>query len=152
MTESKTHCDVVLPAATNLDCADLYQSYGHHWLQRAEAVIPPVGESLPNTEIFRRLAARFRFEEPCFKAMDEELMDDAVDAADPRLAGLRPSQISTHKALQMTDRTAARWSCSTTSLRQRRRARSSSNPGHWPSDGARRPYCRVGGNGTPHIP
>jgi len=30
MTESKTHCDVVLPAATNLDCADLYQSYGHH--------------------------------------------------------------------------------------------------------------------------
>jgi len=43
MTESKTHCDVVLPAATNLDCADLYQSYGHHWLRRAEAVIPPVG-------------------------------------------------------------------------------------------------------------
>jgi len=65
-------------------------------------VIPPVGESLPNTEIFRRLAARFGFEEPCFKATDEELMDDAVDAADPRLAGVRPSQIPTRKALQMT--------------------------------------------------
>jgi anaerobic selenocysteine-containing dehydrogenase len=102
MTESMTHCDVVLPAATNFECADLYPSYGHHWLQRAEAVIPPVGESLPNTEIFRRLAARFGFEEPCFKATDEELMDDAVDAADPRLAGLRPSEIPTHKALQMT--------------------------------------------------
>jgi anaerobic selenocysteine-containing dehydrogenase len=102
MTESMTHCDVVLPAATNLECADLYPSYGHHWLQRAEAVIPSVGESLPNTEIFRRLAARFGFEEPCFKATDEELMDDAVDAADPRLAGVRPSQISTRKALQMT--------------------------------------------------
>jgi len=102
MTESMTHCDVVLPAATNLECADLYPSYGHHWLQRAEAVIPPVGESLPNTEIFRRLAARFGFEEPCFKATDEELMDDAVDAADPRLAGVRPSQIPTRKAVQMT--------------------------------------------------
>jgi len=102
MTESMTHCDVVLPAATNLECADLYPSYGHHWLQRAEAVIPPVGESLPNTEIFRRLAACFGFEEPCFKATDEELMDDAVDAADPRLAGIRPSQIPTRKALQMT--------------------------------------------------
>jgi anaerobic selenocysteine-containing dehydrogenase len=102
MTESMTHCDVVLPAATNLECADLYPSYGHHWLQRAEAVIPPVGESLPNTEIFRRLAARFGFEEPCFKATDEELMDDAVDTADPRLAGIRPSQIPTRKALQMT--------------------------------------------------
>ncbi len=102
MTESMTHCDVVLPAATNFEYADLYPSYGHHWLQRAEPVIPPLGESLPNTEIFRRLAARFGFEEPCFKATDEELMDDAVDAADPRLAGLRPSQISTRKALQMT--------------------------------------------------
>jgi anaerobic selenocysteine-containing dehydrogenase len=102
MTESMTHCDVVLPAATNLECADLYPSYGHHWLQRAEGVIPPIGEALPNTEIFRRLAARFGFEEPCFKATDEELMDDAVDAADPRLTGIRPSQIPIHKALQMT--------------------------------------------------
>jgi anaerobic selenocysteine-containing dehydrogenase len=102
MTESMTHCDVVLPAATNFECADLYPSYGHHWLQRAEAVIPPVGEALANTEIFRRLAARFGFEEPCFKATDEELMDDAVDAADPRLSGIRPSQIPTRKALQMT--------------------------------------------------
>jgi anaerobic selenocysteine-containing dehydrogenase len=98
MTESRTHCDVVLPAATNLECADLYPSYGHHWLQRAEAVIPPVGEALPNAEIFRRLAERFGFGE----ATDEELMDDAVDTADPRLAGIRPSQIPTRKALQMT--------------------------------------------------
>jgi anaerobic selenocysteine-containing dehydrogenase len=101
MTESMTHCDVVLPAATYFEYADLYPSYGHHWLQRAEAVIPPLGESLPNTEIFRRLAARFGFDEPCFRATDEELMDDAVDAADPRLAGMRPSRIPTRQALQM---------------------------------------------------
>jgi anaerobic selenocysteine-containing dehydrogenase len=93
---------VVLPAATHFEYADLYPSYGHHWLQRAEPVIPPLGESLPNTEIFRRLAARFGFVEVCFKATDEELMDDAVDIADPRLAGIRPSEISTRKALQMT--------------------------------------------------
>ena len=60
MTESMTHCDVVLPAATHFEYAELYASYGHHWLQRAEPVIPPVGESLPNTEIFRRLAASLR--------------------------------------------------------------------------------------------
>jgi anaerobic selenocysteine-containing dehydrogenase len=102
MTESMTHCDVVLPAATHFEYADLYPSYGHHWLQRAEAVIPPVGESLPNTEIFRCLAARFGFTEPCFKATDEELMDDAVDLADPSLASLRPSRISTRQALRMS--------------------------------------------------
>lgn len=96
MTESMTHCDIVLPAATHFEYADLYPSYGHHWLQRADAVIAPLGESLPNTEIFRRLAARFGFDDACFKASDEELMDDAVDLGD-----VRPSRISTENALQM---------------------------------------------------
>ena len=101
MTESMAHCDVVLPAATHFEYADLYASYGHHWLQRAEPVIPPLGESLPNTEVFRRLAARFGFTEPCFAADDAALMDDAVDIADPRLGGVRPSEIPTRRALQM---------------------------------------------------
>ena len=102
MTESMHYCDIVLPAATHFECDDLYASYGHHWLQRAEAVIPPVGEALPNTEIFRRLATRFSFTEPCFRVTDQELMDEAVDATDPRLHGLRGSEIPTGEALHMT--------------------------------------------------
>jgi len=102
MTESMQHCDIVLPAATHFECDDLYGAYGHHYLQRAEAAIKPVGEALPNTEIFRRLARRFGFDDPCFKATDRELMDDAVDATHPRLRGIKPSEISTRKALRMT--------------------------------------------------
>jgi anaerobic selenocysteine-containing dehydrogenase len=101
MTESMKYCDFVLPAATHFEYADLYPSYGHHWLQRAEPVIPPPGEALPNTEIFRRLADRFGFDEPCFKVTDEELMDDAVDLAGAGLHGIRPSRIPTDRALQM---------------------------------------------------
>jgi anaerobic selenocysteine-containing dehydrogenase len=96
MTESMTFCDVILPAATHFEYADLYPSYGHHWLQRAEPVIPPVGESLPNTEIFRRLAARFGFDDPAFLASDAELMDAAVD-----LGNVRASEIANDSALQM---------------------------------------------------
>jgi anaerobic selenocysteine-containing dehydrogenase len=102
MTESMQFCDVVLPSATHFECDDLYPSYGHHWLQRAEPVISPVGESLPNTEIFRRLAARFGFDDPCFKASDRKLMDDAVDSAHPCMGGVKPSEISTTKALRMS--------------------------------------------------
>jgi anaerobic selenocysteine-containing dehydrogenase len=102
MTESMAHCDIVLPAASHFEHVDLYPAYGHHWLQRADAVIPPVGDSLPNTEIFRRLAARFGFDEHCFRASDEELMEDAIDAADPRLGGIRPSRISPQEAMQMS--------------------------------------------------
>jgi anaerobic selenocysteine-containing dehydrogenase len=101
MTESMHYCDVVLPAATHFECEDLYAAYGHHWLQRAEAALPPPGEALPNTEIFRRLAARFGFDEPCFKTSDRELMDEAVDNADPRMQGVKASEISPRKALRM---------------------------------------------------
>lgn len=97
MNESMEHCDIVLPAATHFEYADIYAAYGHHWLQRAEPVIPPQGESLPNTEIFRRLAARFGFNDPCFAATDAELIDEAVDLAD----GARPSEIATDSAVQM---------------------------------------------------
>ncbi|MEN3377891.1 MAG: hypothetical protein V7604_3246 [Hyphomicrobiales bacterium] len=102
MTESMRHCDIVLPAATHFECDDLYAAYGHHALQRAEAVLPPIGEALPNTEIFRRLAARFGFHEDCFKASDRELMNDAVDPAHPRLRGVKPAEIPTTHALPMT--------------------------------------------------
>ena len=101
MTESMTHCDILLPAATHFEYPDLYPSYGHHFLQRAEPVIAPLGESLPNTEIFRRLAARFGFTDACFTATDAELMDAAIDVADPRLNGIAPSRIPTDRALQM---------------------------------------------------
>jgi anaerobic selenocysteine-containing dehydrogenase len=96
MTESMDYCDVILPAATHFEYADLYPSYGHHWLQRAEPVIPPVGESLPNTEIFRRLAARFGFDDPAFLESDFELMDAAVD-----LGVVRASEIAPDSAFQM---------------------------------------------------
>jgi anaerobic selenocysteine-containing dehydrogenase len=100
VTESMQLCDVVLPGATSFECDDLYSAYGHHWLQRAQAVIPPVGEALPNTEIFRRLAARFGFTDACLKASDAELMDDAIDGA--ALGGTRPSAIATDQAWRMT--------------------------------------------------
>jgi anaerobic selenocysteine-containing dehydrogenase len=102
MTESLHYADIVLPASSHFESADLYPAYGQHWLQRAEPVIPPQGESLPNTEIFRRLAARFGFRESLFTASDAELIDDAVDPDDSRLGGVRPSQMPVDRALPMT--------------------------------------------------
>jgi len=102
MTDSMTYADVVLPAASHFEHADLYPAYGQHWLQRAEPAIRPQGEALPNTEIFRRLAARFGLTDPIFRASDAELMDDALDPDDPRLGGVRPSRLSTERALAMS--------------------------------------------------
>ncbi len=102
MNDSMGFADVILPAATHFEFDDIYSAYGQAYLQRAEPVIPPLGDSLPNTEIFRRLAARFGFDEPTFSANDAQLMDDAFDPLDPRLGGLRPSELPLDRALAMT--------------------------------------------------
>jgi len=101
MTDSMLYADVILPAASHFEYADLYAAYGQQYLQRAGAVIPPVGEALPNTEIFRCLAKRFGFDDPAFTASDAELMDDALDRDDPRVKGIQPSQLATDSALRM---------------------------------------------------
>jgi anaerobic selenocysteine-containing dehydrogenase len=101
MTDTMTFADVVLPACTHFEHPDIYAAYGQQYLQRAEAVIAPVGESLPNTEIFRRLAARFGFTDPAFTASDAELMDAALDAHDARMQGQLPSRIPIDRALKM---------------------------------------------------
>lgn len=101
MTDSMAFADVILPAASHFEFDDIYGAYGQNYVQRAEPVIPCVGESLPNTEIFRRLAAKFGYDDPAFTATDEDLMDEAMDGDDPRFDGVRPSQISVENAIRM---------------------------------------------------
>src|ERR1700724_2209502 len=101
MTDSMAYADVVLPACTHFAHADLYPAYGQQYLQRAEAVIAPVGESLPNTEIFRRLAAKFGLSDPAFRASDAELMDAALSADDPRMQGLPPARVPLARGTKM---------------------------------------------------
>ena len=102
LTDSAAYADVVLPAASHFEHDELFCAYGQQYLQRSEPVIEPVGDALPNTEIFRRLARRFGFNDPIFRASDAELMDDAIDGDDPRLGGVRPSELPTGAALSMT--------------------------------------------------
>ena len=101
MTDSMAYADVVLPACTHFEHADIYAAYGQQYLQRAEAVIPPVGESLPNTEIFRRLAAKFGFSDTAFTESDAALMDAALNLDDPRMQGIRASRIPIDRAMPM---------------------------------------------------
>jgi anaerobic selenocysteine-containing dehydrogenase len=95
------YADVILPACTHFEQADIHTAYGQQYLQRSAPVIAPVGESLPNTEIFRRLAARFGFDEVAFKDNDAALMDAALNSEDPRMRGMRPSELPLDRALSM---------------------------------------------------
>lgn len=101
MTDSMRYCDIVLPASSHFEFDDIYGSYGHSYLQRAKPVIPTVGKSLPNTEIFRRLARSFGMDDPMFQDDDASLIDAAVNAADKRLPGCPASKLPTNQAFLM---------------------------------------------------
>jgi anaerobic selenocysteine-containing dehydrogenase len=79
MTDTADHADYVLPATTQLEHLDVHTSYGHTWVMLNEPAIAPVGGALPNTQIFRELAARMGFDEPCFADDDETLARSAFN-------------------------------------------------------------------------
>jgi anaerobic selenocysteine-containing dehydrogenase len=73
LTDTADHADVVLPATTQLEHWDAHGAYGHTYALLNEPAIAPVGQALSNAEIFRRLAARMGFDEPCFSDSDEAM-------------------------------------------------------------------------------
>ncbi len=87
-TDTADYADILLPATSQLEQFDLHHSYGHLYLQVNQPAIAPLGEALPNTELFRRLAARMGFDEPCFRDSDEAIARAALGRADPKLAGI----------------------------------------------------------------
>ena len=78
-TDTADYADFVLPATTQLEHVDVHKSYGHLYALANNAAIAPVGESLPNSEIFRRLAERMGFGEPCFRDSDEDICRTALN-------------------------------------------------------------------------
>jgi anaerobic selenocysteine-containing dehydrogenase len=72
-TDTADYADIVLPATTQLEHTDAHGAYGHLYMMANNPAIVPLGEAKPNTEIFRLLAARMGFDDPCFRDSDDAL-------------------------------------------------------------------------------
>jgi anaerobic selenocysteine-containing dehydrogenase len=73
-TDTTALADFVLPAASFLEFDDLIASYFHLTLSAQVKVMEPVGDSLPNQEIFRRLGRAMKFSEPEFQEGDTAML------------------------------------------------------------------------------
>ncbi len=72
-TDTCDYADVVLPATMQPEHLDLQTAYGHHYTTlNLPATVAP-GAALPNTEIFRRIAAALGIDHPRLRDSDEEL-------------------------------------------------------------------------------
>jgi anaerobic selenocysteine-containing dehydrogenase len=87
-TDTADYADILLPATSQLEHFDVHHSYGHLYVQVNQPSIAPLGEAVCNTELFRRLAARMSFDEPCFRETDEQMARAAFRRDDPRMRGL----------------------------------------------------------------
>jgi len=73
LTDTADYADMVLPATTQLEHLDVHKSYGHLYIVANNPAIEPLGQCLPNSEIFRRLAWRMGLTDDCFAETDEQI-------------------------------------------------------------------------------
>lgn len=85
VTDTARFADYVFPAATQAEYLDLVVPWGSPYLTLNVPAIEPVGEALPNTEIFRRLARRMGLEDDYLYTSDEDLIKTALDSDHPYL-------------------------------------------------------------------
>lgn len=101
MTDTARFADVLLPATSSLEHSDLYRSYGTYFIQRAKAVIPPVGESKTNWEVFSRLAQAMGFQEPFFRQSADELIDFLLSLPSAMRQGVDRTDFDAGKAVEL---------------------------------------------------
>ena len=87
-TDTADYADIVLPATTQLEHWDIHLSYGHHYVTLNQPSIEPLGESLPNSEIFRRIADRMGLDHPSLRDDDVTMIRQALASKSDKLEGV----------------------------------------------------------------
>ena len=82
LTDTAKYADVIFPAAMQIEQRDVVPAWGHLYLGWNEAAIAPVGECVPNTELFRRLASAMGYTEPELFDSDDSLISSALRGLD----------------------------------------------------------------------
>ncbi|CCB64758.1 MULTISPECIES: molybdopterin-dependent oxidoreductase [unclassified Hyphomicrobium] len=84
-TDTADYADFVLPAASFLEFDDVVMSYFTHSVSAQVAALPPLGDALPNQEIFRRLAAAMGLTDPELRETDGVIIETILSQARPGL-------------------------------------------------------------------
>jgi anaerobic selenocysteine-containing dehydrogenase len=88
VTDTARYADYVLPATTQIEHLDLSPAWGHLYLALNRPAIPPRGESVSNTELWRRLASALGRTEPWLFESDESMLRAALASGHPWLDGI----------------------------------------------------------------
>jgi anaerobic selenocysteine-containing dehydrogenase len=100
-TDTADYADILLPATTFLEHTDLYRSYGHYHLQLARPAVTAPGEARSNVEVFRNLARRMGFDDPCFADSEDDMIRTLVGSGHPFLDGITLERLDREHSVRL---------------------------------------------------
>jgi anaerobic selenocysteine-containing dehydrogenase len=109
LTDTARFADIVLPATTQLEQKDIMFSWGHLYLSYNNPAIEPLGEAVPNTELFRRLAKAMGIEDTSFYRTDDEMIEASLDWTNPVLQGITLEDVKAKGYKRLTVPSADDW-------------------------------------------
>jgi anaerobic selenocysteine-containing dehydrogenase len=109
LTDTAKYADIVLPATTQLEQKDIMFSWGHLYLSYNNPAIEPLGEAVPNTELFRRLSKAMGITDPSFFRSDDEIIEQSLDWTNPALQGIMLEDVKAKGYARLTVPAADDW-------------------------------------------
>ena len=100
-TDTADFADILLPATTFLEHTDLYLAYGHYYLQLARPALPAPGEARSNVEVFRLLAGRMGFDDPCFRDSEDDMIRALLSSGHPFLDGITVEKLDREHSIRL---------------------------------------------------
>src|SRR5215510_8135468 len=101
LTDTTDYADIVLPATTSMEHVDLYKSFGHLYVQLAEPVVAPAGESRSNWQVVRLLARAMGLDDPHFAKDEPTLIRETLASNDPSLAGITYERLREERSVRL---------------------------------------------------
>jgi anaerobic selenocysteine-containing dehydrogenase len=101
LTDTAKYADILLPSTSSLEHSDIYRAYGNYCIQQVKPVIPPVGESKSNWEVFSLLAQAMGFPEPFFGQSAEDLIGHVLSTPSPLRKGIDEKAFASGKAVEL---------------------------------------------------
>lgn len=104
LTDTADYADLVLPATSQLEQADLHKAYGHTLLTYNHQAIAPLGECKSNWEVMGLLAREMGFTEPwLYHTIDQAIEEIVTATADynPLLAGITLERLKREKNIPL---------------------------------------------------
>ena len=101
LTDTTDYADIVLPATTSMEHADLYKSFGHLYVQLAEPVVEPIGESRSNWHVVRLLARAMGLADRHFSKDEPALVREVLASGDASVAGITYERLRAERSVRL---------------------------------------------------